>query len=163
MAEGGSSFNKFLILIILAGAAYLYYDKKIRVTKPIDNGTGTTKNEDGENVIKEGTYLSFLEKGEYDKVVNALSTKSNLTAVEKLHLGIAYKETKATQKADKILGDLYNDKSATLDNRASAKVQQVLLYLDMDDYKKGMELFNSFIKELDPLQLPVIEIGRAHV
>lgn len=157
MAEGGSSFNKFLILIILAGLAYFYYDKKIKVTKPVDVENGTTKNEEGENIIKEGTYLSFLEKGEYDKVIKELATKTNLTPVEKLHLGIAYKETKATQKADKILGDLYNDKSATPDNRASAKIQQVLLYLDMDDFKKGMELFNSFIKELDPHQLPIIE------
>lgn len=158
MAEGGSSFNKFLILIILAGAAYIYYEKQIKVDKPKDQSSQTTTNEDGDKVIKEGTYISFLEKGEYQKVIKELSSKSNLTPVEKLHLGISYKETKALEKADKILGELYNNQSASLDNRATAKIQQVLLYVDTEDYKKAMELFNAFIKELDTTQLPVIEL-----
>ena len=157
MAEGGSSFNKILILIILGGAAYFYYDKYIKVQPGSGTNAVDPKDDDGGHVIKDGTYIAHLEKGEYDKVVKELSAKTSLTPVEKLHLGISYKETKATQKAEKLFSELYNDKTASLDNRASAKIQQVMIYVEADDFKKAMEIFNAFIKELDPNQLPVIE------
>ena len=155
MAEGSSSFSKFLILIILAGAAYFYYDKQIKVQKPDENHT---KTDDDTPIPKINAYLALLEKNDFKGVINILSAQKNLTPEEKLHLAIAYRETNEPQKAEKLLSELSIDKSATRDNRASARVQQVLMFVDTDDYKKAMELFNSFIKELDPQQLPVIEL-----
>jgi lipoprotein-anchoring transpeptidase ErfK/SrfK len=155
MAEGSSSFSKFLILIILAGAAYFYYDKQIKVQKPVEN---QTKTDDDTPIPKTSEYLALLEKNDFKGVISILSAQKNLTPEEKLHLAIAYRETKEPQKAEKLLSELSIDKSATRDNRASARVQQVLMFADTDDYKKAMELFNSFIKELDPQQLPVIEL-----
>lgn len=158
MKEKGSSFNKLLILVILGMAAYFYYDKFIKVEK-IKDKQPAHQDEPGKDevVIKDSDYTSFLEKGDFKGVVNVLAAKKTLTPTEKLHLGISYKETKNLPKADAILEELFNDKSASMDNRASGRVMQSLIYID-SDIKKSMEIFDSLIAELDPQHLPVIEL-----
>lgn len=157
MKEKGSSFNKLLILIILGMAAFFYYDKYIKVEKPKDKLPTQDASENEDVVVKDSDYTSFLEKGDFKGVVTVLAAKKTLTPTEKLHLGIAYKETKNLPKADSILEELFNDKSASIDNRANGRVLQSLIYID-SDIKKSMEIVNSLIMELDAQHLPVIEL-----
>lgn len=157
MKEKGSSFNKLLILIILGMAAFFYYDKYIKVEKPTDRLPKQEPPLNDDVIVKDSDYTNFLEKGDFKGVVNTLSAKKILTPTEKLHLGIAYKETKNLSKADTILEELFIDKSASIDNRANARVIQTLIHFD-SDIKKSMEIFNSLIMELDAQNLPVIEL-----
>lgn len=156
MAEKGSAFNKILILIILGGAAYIYYDKQIRAPK-IENTTHADPTTNNNVTVKENHIDNKLDKGDYKSVVTDLSTKKDLTTVEKLQLAIAYKELKDISKATTILDELISDKNVVIDIRANACTLQTQLLLDSDE-KKGLEIWSNFIKELDPAQLPVIDL-----
>lgn len=162
MAEKGGGFNKFLVLVILAGGAYVYYDKNLRPPAPVDtqNTETVSGNSDGSTTepIKIEPYIKFLENGDFKNMASALEGKANKTEEEVKLLGIAYKELGEMDKANGLFESLYKEDTVTKSVQTDARVQQVLMYVEKEDFKTGMDLFGELIKNLDPEFLPVLDL-----
>ncbi len=159
MAEKGSSFNKFLVLVILAGGAYVYYDKKLKPPEPITNDAPiAVADDDRDAPVKTEPYFKFLDSGDFKSLAKALEAKENKTDDEKKLLGVSYKESGEIDKANQIFEQLYNAPNVSRSVQADARIEQVLMYIQKEDFKTGMEFFTTFIKELDPDQLPILEL-----
>ncbi|PCJ59728.1 MAG: hypothetical protein COA79_10000 [Planctomycetota bacterium] len=153
MAEKGSSFNKLLILIILAGAGYYYYDNHIKVQPTIIEA-------DNDPIIENGDspYLTYFKNGNFKKAAELLAKKEELTNHEKHDLGACYIELKKFDKAEEILEALWGNKEVNQGLRFQAKIEIVLMYVGREEYKKGMVVFKEYIEALDPKELPQIEL-----
>lgn len=157
MAEKGSAFNKILILIVLGGAAYIYYDKQIRTPKVEGVLIDTNDNSSSENTFTQSPVDNKMEAGDYKGVIETLATKTDLTPEQKFQLATAYKETSQATSAQAILEGLIADKTLPMGNKADANALYTSIMLESDE-KKALTTWGNFIKELDPSQLPVIDL-----